>query len=592
MNKVEKKGNVLKRLMPYASQKKYMLYLSMTLSAISGVLLLMPMIFIHNIVRVIILNSHVDLFLIKQDVFYAAIFPMLGLLLYILAGLFSHFFAFEVEENIIKVNIEKIMNKPLGYFQKQESGKLRNVIVGGAAETHTILAHQLPDIASTIVSPIVILILLFTFDWRLGVASIVPVIVGMLFMSTMMTPKAMADRDEYYENLNNLSSEAVEYVRGIPVVKTFGQSVESFKRLHDSILKMKESVLRMTLGWRNKMSLFEAISSSVAFFLVPIAIILISEGENTYKIVADSVIYLLIGPIFGVLIMRSATISQYLYFAQQALDKIETIVDYPDMEFGNKEPDDGGIEFKNVSFSYGNESEKVLHNVSLKINKGEIAAFVGKSGSGKTTIAKLAARFYDVGEGEVFIGTHNIKQYDKISLMNQMAFVFQNPQLFKTSLRENILVGKSSASQEEIDDAINKVGSTEIIDKLEDGLDTIYGSKGTYFSGGEMQRLALARVFLKDAKYIILDEATAFADPENEHIIQESFRKISKGKTTLMIAHRLSTVVDVDKIFVVENGRIVEEGNHRELLEMNGFYKKLWDEYRRSVDWKIGGEHD
>lgn len=584
------KKHILKRLTFYSGRKRILIYVAMLLSAISGVLLLLPMIYIHRIVKNMILVGNMDFELIKQNAIYAALFPIMGFLLYIFAGIVSHIFAFEVEDNIIKSSVEKLMKKPLGYFDNKESGKLRNIIVGGAAETHSILAHQLPDLASTMISPIVVLILLFMFDWRLGIASIVPILTGCLFMATMMTAKGKKDRDEYYENINNLSAETVEYVRGIPVIKAFGQSIESFRHLYNSIMNMKESVLRMTMGYRNKMAMFEAVSGSTAFFLVPVAMYLISKGTDTHDIVADLVIYLLIGPIFGVLIMRSAVIRNYLYFAEQALDKIEEALEYSEMEYGRNDSSKGGIEFKNVSFSYG--EEKILDRISFQVKEGETVALVGKSGGGKSTIAKLAARFYDANEGTVFIGGMDIKDYDKESLMNKMAFVFQNPKLFKKSLKDNILIGKENATDQEIDLALESAGAKEIVDRLESGLDTVYGSKGTYFSGGEMQRLVIARAFLKDAKYVILDEATAFADPENEHIIQESFKKLSKNKTTLMIAHRLSTVVDADKILVIEGGKIVEEGKHEALLELDGAYKKLWDEYQRSINWKIGGKYD
>mgnify|MGYP001018064313 FL=1 len=302
---------------------------------------------------------------------------------------------------------------------------------------------------------------------------------------------------------------------------------------------------------------------------------------------ANSVIYFLIGPIFAVFIMRSATITQFSYFAELALNKIENILEFDDFMYGDKTSSDVGIEFKNVSFSYGGEN--VLDSISFKVNKGERVALVGSSGSGKTTVARLAARFYDTKSGEIFIGGINIKDFEEESLMKKIAFVFQNSKLFKMSLRENLLIGKPDATDEEIESALINSGSKEIIERLENGLDTVYGTKGTYFSGGEAQRLSIARAFLKDVDIIILDEATAFADPENEHLIQESFKKLSKNKTTLMIAHRLSTVIDADKILVIDKGKIIEEGKHADLINMNGHYKKLWEEYQKSVNWKIGG---
>ena len=587
--KNKKKDSVYKRLMPYAGNKGGLLYLAMFMSAASGVMMLMPMVYIHKIVSHIILKGQIEAGQVRGNAGLAVAFAIGGLLAYLLAIIVSHIFAFEVEDNIIKVSMKRLMEKPLGFCANRESGKLRNVIISGAGETHSFLAHQLPDVAMTMISPLVLLIFFFIFDWRLGLASLLPMVVGLILMSTMMTKEAQKAKDEYYKSLANMSAETVEYVRGIPVVKTFAQSVESFDKLYSLIIKMKEIVIKMTLGYRTKMSIFEAIATSTAFFLVPVGILLINNGGDVREVLGNSVIYLLIGPAFGTYIFRSAALGQYKYFAETALDRIDNILDYKDITYGQDENESGELEFKNVSFSY--DKEKVLDNISFKVNKGETVALVGSSGGGKTTIARLAARFYDADEGEVLVGGIDIRNYDKKSLMKKIAFVFQSSKLFKMSLRENLLLGKENATEEEIEAALINSGSKEIVDNLEKGLDTVYGTKGTYFSGGESQRFAIARAFLKDAKLIILDEATAFADPENEHIIQESFKKLSKDKTTLMIAHRLSTVVDADKILVIEDGKIKESGKHAELLDKNGLYKKLWEEYQRSVNWKLGGKN-
>ncbi len=582
-----KKKSILKRLMPYGGKKRILLYIAMIMSAISGIMVLMPMVFIHRIVNNLILNEIVDFSYVRVNATYAAIFAGLGIFIYLIGLVLSHIFAFEVEDNIIKTSVRTLINKPLGYFDDKESGRIRNVIVSGASETHSFLAHQLPDMAMTVISPIVLFVFFFMFNWKLGLASMVPMIIGMILMSAMMTSESKKMKDEYYAGLSDLSSQTVEYVRGIPVVKTFAQSIESFDKLYSLIIKIKDLVLKLTMSYTNKMSWFETVSTSTAFFLVPVALLLIKFNGNLANVVANSVIYFLIGPTFAIFIMRTATITQFSYFAELALDKIENILEFDDFVYGDKTSSDVGIEFKDVSFSYGDEN--VLDNISFKVNKGERVALVGMSGSGKTTIARLAARFYDIKSGEILIGGINIKDYEKESLMKKIAFVFQNSKLFKMSIRDNLLIGKNDATDAEIDDALINSGCEEIIKGLKNGLDTIYGTKGTYFSGGEGQRLSIARAFLKDADIIILDEATAFADPENEHLIQESFKKLSKNKTTLMIAHRLSTVVDADKILVIDKGRIVEEGRHHDLIEMNGIYKKLWDEYQKSVNWKIGG---
>jgi len=573
--------------MPYAGKKSILFYIAMIMSAISGIMVLMPMVFIHRIINSLILNETVDFVYVRENSIYAATFAGLGLFIYLIGLILSHVFAFEVEDNIIKSSVKKLINKPLGYFDDKESGRIRKVIISGASETHSFLAHQLPDMAMTVISPIVLFVFFFMFDWKLGLVSMVPIIIGMILMSSMMTSETKKMKEEYYEDLSDLSSQTVEYVRGIPVVKTFAQSIESFDKLYSLIIKIKDLVLKLTMSYTNKMSWFGTISTSTAFFLVPVALLLIKFNGNLANVVANSVIYFLIGPIFAVFIMRTATIKQFSYFAELALDKIENILEYDDFIYGDKTSSDVGIEFKNVSFSYGEEN--VLDNISFKVKRGEQVALVGMSGSGKTTIARLAARFYDIKSGEILIGGINIKDFEKEALMKKIAFVFQNSKLFKMSLRENLLIAKPDATDEEIDNALINSGCKEIIKGLKNGLDTVYGTRGTYFSGGEAQRLSIARAFLKDADIIILDEATAFADPENEHLIQESFKKLSKNKTTLMIAHRLSTVVDADKILVIDKGRIVEEGKHSDLINMNGHYKKLWDEYQKSVNWKIGG---
>ena len=573
--------------MPYAGRKSILFYIAMIMSAISGIMVLMPMVFIHRIINSLILNETVDFVYVRENSIYAATFAGLGLFIYLIGLILSHVFAFEVEDNIIKSSVKKLINKPLGYFDDKESGRIRKVIISGASETHSFLAHQLPDMAMTVISPIVLFVFFFMFDWKLGLVSMVPIIIGMILMSSMMTSETKKMKEEYYEDLSDLSSQTVEYVRGIPVVKTFAQSIESFDKLYSLIIKIKDLVLKLTMSYTNKMSWFGTISTSTAFFLVPVALLLIKFNGNLANVVANSVIYFLIGPIFAVFIMRTATIKQFSYFAELALDKIENILEYDDFIYGDKTSSDVGIEFKNVSFSYGEEN--VLDNISFKVERGEQVALVGMSGSGKTTIARLAARFYDIKSGEILIGGINIKDFEKEALMKKIAFVFQNSKLFKMSLRENLLIAKPDATDEEIDNALINSGCKEIIKGLKNGLDTVYGTRGTYFSGGEAQRLSIARAFLKDADIIILDEATAFADPENEHLIQESFKKLSKNKTTLMIAHRLSTVVDVDKILVIEKGRIVEEGKHTDLIDMNGHYKRLWEEYQKSVNWKIGG---
>ncbi|MDO4753644.1 MAG: ABC transporter ATP-binding protein [Bacillota bacterium] len=587
MNK--KKTSVLKRLTAYGGKKTVFLHLAMLCSALSGILLLMPLIYIHKIVSVMIMTGAVDRDAIIGNAVSAGIYAAAGLVLYLTSLLMSHIFAFEVEQNIVKQSIANLLKKPLGFFVNRESGRIRKTVIDGASETHGFLAHQLPDLASTFISPFVLFVLFMMFDWKLGLVSLLPVIIGLYFMATMMTKEHKVRRDEYFRAMADLSSEAVEYVRGIPVVKTFAQSVESFEKFHSLIKRAHDMVMVMTLGWKNKMSVYESVATSTAFFIVPASIWMIATGGDVRMVVSDSIIYLLVGPMFSMYMMRSLQIQQYMFIAGMSLDKIDEMLDYPELSYGDVKDAENTVSFRNVSFSYG--GEKVLEDVTFDVKKGQTVALVGASGGGKTTIARLAARFYDAEEGQVLIGGVDIKSFEQKALMQKLAFVFQNGGLFKMSLRDNIVLGNPDASDAEIRQALADSGALEIVEKLQNGLDTVFGTKGTYFSGGEVQRLCIARAFLKHPGILILDEATAFADPENEQLIQESFKKLAKNHTTLMIAHRLSTIVDADNILVVDAGRIVESGTHHELLAKNGKYTMLWNEYQKSVHWKIGGGH-
>lgn len=592
---------ILKRFIPYMGNKKSLLPLSLVLSGISAVLNLVPFVLIWYITREILsVSNSINIDTIKYYSILAFLSAFGGIVVYFLALMSSHLAAFRVEVGMQKIGMEKLMSMPLGFFDKNSSGKIRKIVNDGAGTTHSFLAHQLPDIAGSIVSPIILIVLLLTIDWRMGVASIIPIILGFITMSFMMSDKGKAFQNRYYDSLEEMSSESVEYIRGIPVVKTFGQTIFSFKRFYNSIIKYKEMVHAYTLLWRRPMTFYTAIMQSAAFFLIPMAIFLVGRGQDLPLVFADFTFYILISPIFTMLLMKSMYFQQNTLIAEQAIDRMDNLFDYDTMNYEEttKPVKKHDLEFKNVSFSYEGSDKKTIDGVTFKINEGETVALVGASGGGKTTIARLAARFWDVDQGEICIGGMDVRNISKKDLMDNISFVFQSTKLFKGTLKENIVFGKENVTQKDIDDAINYSQSRDIIENLPNGLDTIIGSKGTYLSGGEQQRIALARAILKNAPIVLLDEATAFADPENEHLIQMALKELGKGKTTLMIAHRLTSVQNVDNIIVIDDGKIAEQGTHEQLLNKGGIYRSMWDEYQKSIAWKIvtkedkGGQND
>ncbi len=587
-----KKESIFKKLKVYMGNKKAFIPLAIIFSIVASVINILPFYYIWKICRELFASgSNISTENVKNYAIMVFLFAVAGLLIYFVALMLSHLAAFEIEIGLKKEGFKRVMNMPLGFFNTESSGKMRKVINDGAVQTHTFLAHQLPDMASTIITPLMIIIIFFYFDWRLGLAALVPLILSFVVMSMMMSKEGQAFQNEYLTSLEEMGSEAVEYVRAIPVVKTFGQSVKSFTRFYNSIQNYKELVMTYTKMWTKPYSVYLVLVESTAFFLIPVSILIIGNTSNIGVVISNFVLYILVAPLLALVMMRSMYFRQQKIIAEQAIDRFNNLFDYKSMSY----PESGvkfegqDIEFKDVVFSYDGE-KNVLHGVNFKIEKGETLALVGASGSGKTTIARLAARFWDVKSGEVLIGGKNIKDYSKEELMKNISFVFQNNQLFKTTLRENITFGRDNVSDEDIENALVKSRSKEIIDYLENGLDTAIGKKGTYLSGGEQQRISLARAFIKDSPIVLLDEATAFADPENEHLIQAALKELSSGKTTIMIAHRMTTVKDADNIAVVDDGNIVEYGNHETLMNKNGLYKKMWDEYQSSIGWNIKKE--
>lgn len=567
-----------------------MLPCSVVLSAVNGLLSLVPFIFLWLVVRTLLTADRNLADTPVWDYAIAAfVVSVANVLLYFAALMLSHLSAFRIETNMRRTAMERLMRVPLGFFDTQNTGRMRKIIDEDSIQTHTFVAHILPDVAGSVVAPIGIIVLLLAVDWQLGIAAMVPIVCAFGIMGYMMNPKNNDFQRMYLDAQEKMSAEAVEYVRGIPVVKVFQQTVFSFKRFHDSIINYRDLVIRYTLLWRTPMSAYTIAINAFAFLLVPTGIILIGHGGETAIIVSDMVLYVLIAPIIAANVMKAMHLSQNLFLANEAVDRLEKLTATPPLS-ESSEPEKAAafdVSLRNVSFRYEAVEHDAVSHIDLDIPQGKTVALVGASGSGKTTIARLIPRFWDVREGSLKIGGVDVRHMDKAMLMRNVSFVFQNTRLFKTSILENIRYGNPDATIEQVNRAVDLSQSREIIERLPQGLDTVIGAEGTYLSGGEQQRIVLARAILKDAPIVVLDEATAFADPENEHLIRQAFAHLTCGKTVLMIAHRLTTVQDADNIVVVDKGRIAEQGTHQQLMEQATLYYKMWNEYQKSVAWKL-----
>lgn len=567
-----------------------MLPCSVVLSAVNGLLSLVPFIFLWLVVRTLLTaDGNLADTPVWDYAIAAFVVSVANVLLYFAALMLSHLSAFRIETNMRRTAMERLMRVPLGFFDTQNTGRMRKIIDEDSSQTHTFVAHILPDVAGSVVVPIGIIVLLLAVDWQLGIAAMVPIVCAFGIMGYMMNPKNNDFQRMYLDAQEKMSAEAVEYVRGIPVVKVFQQTVFSFKRFHDSIINYRDLVIRYTLLWRMPMSAYTIAINAFAFLLVPTGIILIGHGGETAIIVSDMVLYVLIAPIIAANVMKAMHLSQNLFLANEAVDRLEKLTATPPLP-ESSEPEKAAafdVSLRNVSFRYEAAEHDAISHIDLDIPQGKTVALVGASGSGKTTIARLIPRFWDVREGSLKIGGVDVRHMDKATLMRNVSFVFQNTRLFKTSILENIRYGNPDATIEQVNRAVDLSQSREIIERLPQGLNTMIGAEGTYLSGGEQQRIVLARAILKDAPIVVLDEATAFADPENEHLIRQAFAHLTRGKTVLMIAHRLTTVQDADNIVVVDDGRIAEQGTHQQLMEQGALYYKMWNEYQKSVEWKL-----
>ena len=587
-----KKQSNLSRLLTIAGSYRYLTYASWILSAISALIALVPYYFIWQVMREV-LEVAPD-FSRAQNLTHngwmAVLFAVIAVLVYIAGLMCSHLGAFRIATNLRLQSMNHIVKLPLGFAEHFGSGKLRKIVNESSAATETYLAHQLPDRANALATPCGLLVLLFVFDWRLGLLSLAPVLLGFLIMMAMTGKEMQQKMKEYQNALDDMAGEAVEYVRGIPVVKTFGQTIFSFKKFKDSIDRYKVWVIAYTKQLRTPMMFYTAAINGVFVFLIAGAL-LFTQDQVTTEFLLNLVFYIIITPIISVTLTRIMFQSENAMIVDDALQRIDSVLNLePLKETAHpKHPKDGSVELEQVHFSYDGEKD-VLNGISISIPAGQTVAFVGPSGGGKTTLANLISRFFDPQSGTVRVGGVDVRDIPKEELMNTVSFVFQNSRLIKASIFENVRLGKPEATREEVMAALKNAQCDDILEKLPDGMDTVIGTEGVYLSGGEQQRIAIARVMLKNTPIIILDEATAFADPDNETRVQAAFSKLSQGKTVIMIAHRLSTVAGADQIYVVKDGQIAESGSSRELMERGGLFARMWQNYQTSVQWKVQKE--
>ena len=587
-----KKQSDLSRLMGYAGNYRYFTYASWVLSAVSALVALVPFVYIWKILGDV-LNAAPDYAQAVNIPHYgwmAVLFAVLAYLIYIAALMCSHLSAFRVATNLRLAVSEHLAVLPLGFAENFGSGKLRKIIHESTGAAETFLAHQLPDKYNAMATPIGLLVLLLVFDWRLGLLSLVPVALGFVIMSAM-TGRRMADKMRQYGNaLESMSNEAVEYVRGIPVVKTFGQSVFSFKKFKATIDEYEKWVIAYTKELRMPMMLYTAAINGAFAFLI-VGGLLFTRNGVTSEFLLNLLFYIIITPVISLTLTRIMYMSENELVVADALARVDSVLDAEPVPENDhpRHPKDASVSLKDVHFSYDGKTD-VIKGVSLKIQPGQMVAFVGPSGGGKSTLANLVCRFFDVQSGSIRVGGADVRAIPKEELMDTISFVFQNSRLLKGSILDNVRLGRAQATEAEVLAALKAAQCMDIVEKFPEGIHTVIGTKGVYLSGGEQQRIAIARAMLKNAPILILDEATAFADPDNEAKVQAAFARLAKGKTVLMIAHRLSTVANADCIYVVQDGQIAESGTKDELCAQNGLFARMWQEYQASVQWKVAKE--
>ena len=587
-----KKQSNLGRLLSYAGNRKILSYLSWFFAAVSALIALVPFWYIWRILKEVIevAPNFGEAVNITHYGWMAVLFAAAAVLVYITGLMCSHMAAFRIATNMRIEMTEHISKLPLGVIEQFGSGKLRRTISETTGATETYLAHQLPDKAKAIANIVGMLALLAVFDWRLGLLSLAPVLLAFICMSGMTGKNMQRKMTEYQNALADMSNEAVEYVRGIPVVKTFGQTVFSFKKFKGTIDNYEKWTTSYTLDLRGPMMLYTLAINSVFAFLI-VGAFWFSHGTVTPELLLDVLFYIIITPVITLTMTSLMYMSENNMIVADAIDRVDSVLDLSELSTSKnvQHPADGSVELENVSFSYDG-SKNAVDNVSLKIAEGQTVAFVGPSGGGKSTLASIIARFFDPQSGSVRIGGADVKQIPKDELMNTVSFVFQNSRLIKGSILDNVRLSNPAASEAEVMAALKAAQCMDIIEKFPQGVNTVIGSEGIYLSGGEMQRIAIARAMLKNAPVLILDEATAFADPDNEVKVQQALGELARGKTVIMIAHRLSTVANADRIFVLRDGKVVEDGGFDELKAQNGLFADMWNDYQKSVQWKVAKE--
>ncbi|MCD3418808.1 ABC transporter ATP-binding protein/permease [Streptococcus equi subsp. zooepidemicus] len=574
-------------LLKYSGKYKYLTVLACILSILSAAMSIVPLVCIYQIIRLYVENLSTKSIMYYGEI--AVIASVLGIALYFVALSLAHISAFRVAKNLKLQAINKVIDMPLGFFEMKSTGEIRKIIDENTILTEDFLAHKLPDFAATAIMPIIIVISFFFFDWRLGVSCFIPLIISVICIKMMMGGENKFMMGKIMTLQEQMNKEAVEYVRGIPIIKVFQQTVFSFKKFHNTITGYRDLVAGYAKVCRMPKTIFGVVLNSFFVFLIAVAVVLFNSANNQTAVFLNLIFFILLSPLISTTMMRLMMTGENLIQAKEALKRIETIIcDDSYTENGHDEfPENTEIVFSDVCFSYPEQEKNVIDHVSFEISKNQKVAFVGLSGSGKSTILSLMGKFFKANSGRITIGSKNINDISNSELMKNISFVFQDSKLFNGTLLENIRVGNSEATLEEVNKAINIAQCKSIIDKLPNGINSIYGSKGIFLSGGERQRIALARAFVKDSPIIVFDEATSGCDAENEFYINKAITEISKNKTVILVAHRLNTVVDADQIIVMDKGKIVERGTHNDLVESNGAYANMWKQYQDASDWRL-----